>query len=182
MDIVHMFLLLAAVSLAHRGLLTGPSCDDDFGSSGTALDIPDPSISWYFRHYLDCTHRAVWSKFVNPRADFKFYVGIGIPTSERFAHVRADALIVGPDLPTLTGEDLASLPGDIRNDPVLAENPRGYIFRSPEDQSTCNHLGRVMQKHCTVVDGRCNHRILHDLGGVSGVGCGNFGRSVLGCV
>ena len=130
-------LLLLQRSAAHRGLLTAMSCDDDFGSSRTALSIPDPSISWAFKHYLDCTHRAIWMKFVNPRPDFKFYVGVGIPPRERFAHVRADALIVGPGLPQLSDDDLALVLADVRNDPVLASNPGGLLFRGPADQSTC---------------------------------------------
>ena len=94
---------------AHRSLLTKPSCDGDFGSSTEALAIPDPSISWAFSHFADCSRRAVWLSFVNPSDDFLFYVGVGVPTVERYAELRADALIVGPGLPELSAADLASL-------------------------------------------------------------------------
>merc|ERR1719253_2070827 len=88
-------LLFTWLGIAHRGVLTRSSCDDDFGSSSTALPIPDPSISWSFKHYLDCTHRAVWMKFTNPSADFKFYVGVGVPPVQRFEALRADTVIIG---------------------------------------------------------------------------------------
>ena len=98
--------LLCAITSAHRGLLTGPSCDDDFGTSATALPIPDATISWAFKHYLDCTHRVVWAKFANPAANSNFYVGVGVPPIQRQAATRADALIIGPGLPTLSDADM----------------------------------------------------------------------------
>ena len=151
---------LAALPLvaAHRGLLTKPSCDDDFGSSSTALVIPDPSISWAFKHYLDCTHRSVWSKFTNDMSvNRMFYVGVGIPPKERFGHVRADALIIGPGLPELTDDEWNYIPNDIKSDPIWnANGKKAYLFKSPEDQSSCAHLGVVMQQHCTVKNGRCD--------------------------
>ena len=121
-----------ALSSAHRGLLSRPSCNSDFGTSALALPVPDATISWAFQHYLDCTHRAVWSKFVNPSPGFKFYVGVGSPPVSRQSLLRADAVIIGtvcekvnplrtsakhlinpligPDLPELSGEDLTYLP------------------------------------------------------------------------
>ena len=59
-------LLLVAPALAHRGLITRASCDLDWASSAKALPIPDASISWSFKHYFDCSERAVWMKFQNP--------------------------------------------------------------------------------------------------------------------
>merc|ERR1719183_3209746 len=82
-------------SSGHRGLLTRGSCDNDFGSSLQALHVPDASISWAFKHYFDCSQRAVWARFKNPAANFKFYVGAGIPPVNRMDGLRADALIIG---------------------------------------------------------------------------------------
>ena len=139
----------------HRPLLNKASCDSDFATSGAALSIPDPTISWSFKHYADCTSRALWMSFKNPSAGFRFYVGVGVPTQERFADLRADALIVGPGLPALTAEELSYLPDDIREDPIL-KNSGAVLHRSPEDQSNCNHLGATMQRSSTIRNGRCD--------------------------
>ena len=143
---------------AHRPLTTKSSCDDDYGTSETALPVPDPTISWAFKHYVDCTHRAVWSSFVNPSPNFQFYVGVGVPPVERFEDVRANALIIGPGLPQLSEEEMASLPEEVRTDPVWTTTPNvgAYYHISPADQSTCDHLGTVMQGESTVRDGRCD--------------------------
>lgn len=154
---------------AHRPLLQRPSCDGDFSSVSSALVIPDPEISWSFKHYADCTSRAIWMAFTNPSEDFRFYVGIGVPTQPRFADLRADALIAGPGLPALSADDLASLPAAVRDEYAALEashaaengpsDPRGFgalLHRSPADQSSCAHLGAVMQRSSTVREGRCD--------------------------
>eukprot|EP00567_Pseudictyota_dubia_P015153 CAMPEP_0197438660 /NCGR_PEP_ID=MMETSP1175-20131217/5586_1 /TAXON_ID=1003142 /ORGANISM="Triceratium dubium, Strain CCMP147" /LENGTH=190 /DNA_ID=CAMNT_0042968431 /DNA_START=30 /DNA_END=598 /DNA_ORIENTATION=- len=153
-----LFFTAQNVVHAHRPLTTSPSCDDDYGTLETALPIPDPTISWSFKHYADCSHRAVWSSFVNPSADFQFYVGVGTPPVERFEDVRANALIIGPELPSLSDEEMASLPEEIRTDPVWTATPNigAYYHVSPADQSTCNHLGAVMRNTTTVRNGRCD--------------------------
>jgi len=144
-------------TFSHRGLLQRSSCDNDFGNSSTALVIPDASISWYLSHYLDCTHRAVWTRFVSSGSNFKFYVGLGTPTRSRFGGLRANALIVGPGLPQLSAQDLASLPSEVRNDPVVSSSSMGAILhRSPANQGTCDHMGAVMKGETSVVNGRCN--------------------------
>ena len=153
--------LLCLVCTAHRGLLNGPgSCDEDFGTSSEALSMPDASISWSFKHYFDCTRRAVWARFKNPKADFRFYVGVGIPPLSRQAHVRASALIVGPGLPKLTKDEFDALPSAVSSDPIFSGDTSSILgalmFQSPQDQSTCSHLGRVMKQHTSVVNGRCN--------------------------
>jgi len=143
--------------VAHRPATEGPSCDEDYGSSTTALPLTDPTISWSFKHYLDCTHRAVWIEFGNTSPNQRFYVGVGIPTQDRFAAVRANALIIGPGLPTLTADEWSQIPEDVQNDPVWNGNNIGAYFNaSPEDQSTCDHLGTVMKEASSVVDGRCD--------------------------
>lgn len=150
-------LLFLPLIPAHRGVLTRPSCDDDFGSSTTALPIPDASISWAFQHYFDCTNRALWMSFDNPSSNFSFYVGVGIPTLDRFAYIRADALIVGPGLPALETEVLEGLPDEVKNDPILTTPGFGaYFHQGPQDQSTCDHLGTVMAQESTVFNGRCD--------------------------
>lgn len=140
----------------HRGALTRSSCDNDFGSSAAALAISDPTISWSFSHYVDCTQRAVWMKFTNPSADFKFYVGVGIPPMPRFKDLLADAVIIGPGLPQLSEAEQASLPAEVRNDPAWSSDMGAIIRRSPADQSTCAHLGQTMTNSSSIVDDRCN--------------------------
>lgn len=145
--------------VAHRPAVNGPgSCDNDYGSSSTALPLADPLISWSFKHYLDCTHRAVWMETVNPNPNQPFYVGVGIPPVDRQSEVRADALVIGPGLPALTDAEWALIPEQVRNDPVWrsGDNMGAYFHQSPQDQSTCDHLGTVMQESSTVVDGRCD--------------------------
>lgn len=146
--------LLAAS--AHRPLLTKPSCDGDFSTSDTAANVPDPTISWATQHYADCTSRALWFSFVNPFADFLFYVGVGVPVQERFADLRADALIIGPGLPNLTPEELSYLPKEIRDDPAMMKGNGGILHKAPADQSTCAHLGKTMTEASSIKNGRCD--------------------------
>ena len=117
-------------------------------------------MSWAFKHYFDCSRRAVWVQFKNPAVNFKFYIGAGIPPVKRMARLRADALIVGPGLPQLSADEVKALPPAVLNDPVMSKNRRkkmgAVLLRSPRDQSTCAHLGTVMQRHSKVVNGRCD--------------------------
>ena len=85
-------------------------------------------------------------------------MGVGIPPAERFADVRANALVIGPGLPTLDEDLFNSLPDEIRNDPVWTGSfdVGAYYHVAPEDQSTCNHLGTVMTRDSSVKNGRCN--------------------------
>ncbi|CAB9519826.1 Domain of unknown function (DUF305) [Seminavis robusta] len=154
------FNLLVGTTLvsAHRPATTRASCDEDYGSSATAMPLADPTISWAFKHYLDCTHRAVWIEVTNETPNQPFYVGVGIPTQDRFADVRADALIIGPGLPQLTADEWEQVPLEVRNDPVWnsGSNIGAYFQSSPQDQSTCDHLGTVMRRASRVVGGRCD--------------------------
>ena len=149
-----IFASIITIALAHRRATTAPSCDGDFGSSATALPIPRADISWSVKHYVDCTHRAVWMRALAPTADFMFYVGVGIPPTERHADLRTDALVMGADLPALTASELAAIPAEVREDGAFV--PNGYLHRSPADQSSCAHLGTVMTRSSTVLDGRCD--------------------------
>ena len=139
---------------AHRRATTRPSCDGDFGSSDAALPVPRADISWSAKHYMDCTHRAVWMRLTSPAAGFKFYVGVGIPPTARHSDLRADALVLGADLPALTADELAAVPDAVKADPAFV--PNGYLHASPADQSTCAHLDAVMSRASTVRDGRCD--------------------------
>ena len=153
-------LLLSAVltgTWAHRPAITKPSCGNDFASSDTALKLLDPTISWAFNHYVDCVSRTTWVEFDNAAADSMFYVGVLVPDIERFADVRADAVIIGPGLPPLTAEEMALLPVDVKASPVWnGESVGAILHRSPADQSTCSHLGTVMTQSSTVRNGRCD--------------------------
>ncbi|CAE8679380.1 unnamed protein product [Polarella glacialis] len=133
------------------------SCDSDFGSSKTAMVLSDASISWSFKHYLDCSNRAIWARWINPAENSTFYVGVGTPPMPRFAALRADALIIGPGLPALSAATKLLLPAEVLSDPVWNITGIGAIFhRSPQDQSTCGHLGAVMANASTVKNGRCD--------------------------
>jgi hypothetical protein len=149
---------LIALTVAHRGVLTKPSCGSDFGSSATSLNIPDPTISTSMKHWADCSKRGVWIHFRNRAAGDTFYVGVGVPTKERFVSLRANALIIGPSLPTLSQADFASLPPEIRSDPLLNSmgNISAVLHSAPADQSTCAHLGPTMARNSKVVNGRCD--------------------------
>ena len=96
----------------------------------------------------------------NPAANFTFYVGAGVPPVKRMSQLRADAIIIGPGLPKLSADEIKTLPTAVRDDPIFsgdnANKLGAIIFRSPKDQSTCAHLGTVMQKHSKVVNGRCD--------------------------
>ncbi|CAE7278670.1 unnamed protein product [Symbiodinium natans] len=86
-----------------------------------------------------------------------FYIGVGIPPQARFADLRADAVLIGPGLPALSSADRALIPPEVLADPVWNIAGVGAILRrSPADQSTCAHLGEVMQRSSSVVNGRCN--------------------------
>lgn len=155
-----IFAFLAALlplTMAHRPATTKRSCNGDYGSSATTLSVADPTISWSFSHYLDCTHCSVWITFENEMPDQRFYVGVGIPPQDRFAATRLDALIIGPGLPLLTAEEWSRVLEGFCNYPVWnTDGIRAYFHASPKDQSTCNHLGIIMEDASTVVDGRCD--------------------------
>ena len=89
-----------------------------------------------------------------PSNGFPFYVGVGIPTKDRFSELRADALVMGDDLPELTAAELAAIPDEVKDDPVFV--PRGYLHASPEDQATCAHLDAVMTRASRIRNGRCD--------------------------
>ena len=93
--------------------------------------------------------------FTNPSSGFPFYVGVGIPTLSRFATLRAGALIVGPGLPALSENELAVLPLEVRQDPA-GIGVGGLLHQSPDDQSTCDHLGPTMKRSSRVRNGRCD--------------------------
>eukprot|EP00429_Kryptoperidinium_foliaceum_P002238 CAMPEP_0176006934 /NCGR_PEP_ID=MMETSP0120_2-20121206/2975_1 /TAXON_ID=160619 /ORGANISM="Kryptoperidinium foliaceum, Strain CCMP 1326" /LENGTH=158 /DNA_ID=CAMNT_0017339683 /DNA_START=311 /DNA_END=784 /DNA_ORIENTATION=- len=132
---------------SHRPAIQGGnSCGDDFGSSADALSLPDPSIRWSFRHYLDCTHQAVWINFESSEPEQIFSVSVGVPSQDRFADIRANALIIGRGLPPLSDDDWFSLPEQVQNDTLWEENPEyGALYlRSPQDRSKCDHVGPYM--------------------------------------
>lgn len=153
------FLLASALTgtWAHRPATTKPSCRSDFSSADAALKLLDPTISWAFNHYVDCVNRATWIKFDNAAADSMFYVGVLVPSVARFDDVHADALVIGPGLPALTDEEMALVPEDVKASPIWHDESVGAILhRSPEDQSTCSHLGTVMTRSSTVRNRRCD--------------------------
>lgn len=134
----------AVVASAHRPALTRPSCSPDFGSSRAALDIDGVTVSWSFKHYLDCSSRAVWMKFRNPSPDFLFYVGVGIPPVPRFADLRADVLVVGPGLMEYDEPELRSLgvPAEVLREAffVVQKSVRRDLLHSPDVISATNAI------------------------------------------
>lgn len=170
MKLILSSILIFSLSLsppvfAHRPLLSRPSCDNDFSSPDTALLIPDPTISWSFKHFADCSARALWMSFINPEENFIFYVGSGVPTESRFADLRVDGIIIGPGLPELSDDDKKYLEStasevkkhyDILSTTTSDAKYGALLFRSPVDQSSCAHLGPTMTRSSEVRNGRCD--------------------------
>ena len=128
----------------------------DYGSSETALQIIDASISWGYNYYLDCTNRAVWSTFQNPSKDFSLYFGVLTPKLDRFNDVRADAMLIGPGFPSLTDEEWAKVPDAVKEDPIWNDETVGaLLFEGASDVSNCTFLGMIMQFASEVEEGRC---------------------------
>lgn len=146
--------LLATASVdAHRALLEGPSCFDDFKSSHAALRVEDPSISWYFDHYFDCRSRAVWLNVL--ANETSFYFGAAVTILERFQDVRASAVVIGPDLGPLSSEQISRIPGAVLQDDVF-DASSALLLEAPQDQSTCNHIGATLRElYATVENNRC---------------------------
>jgi len=147
-----------SITKAHRPATTKPSCGVDYGSSEDALTLLDPTMSWSFKHYADCTNRGTWISFENTGgADSSFYVGVLVPVIDRFRDVRPNALLIGPGLPSLNDEEWNIVPEEVQADPVWGNAEYGAILlQSPEDQTTCDHLGTVMSEASTVRNGRCD--------------------------
>jgi hypothetical protein len=144
--------------LSHGPATSKPSCGVDYGSSLEALHIVDPTISWSFQHYSDCTNRGVWISFDNHSVNASFYVGVRIPNIDRFSDVRMDALLIGPGLAILTEEEWSVVPKEIKEDTVWDDSANGaLLLQSPNDQSTCNHLATVTSKESHVNNGRCDY-------------------------
>ena len=91
-----------------------------------------------------------------PSAGFEYYVGVGIPPTERHASLRADAVVIGASLPALTAAELAAIPDAVKADEAFV--PNGYLHASPADQSSCAHLDDVMRDASTAASDRAFSR------------------------
>mmetsp|Transcript_17243 Transcript_17243/g.22002 ORF Transcript_17243/g.22002 Transcript_17243/m.22002 type:complete len:692 (+) Transcript_17243:150-2225(+) len=140
------------VAMAHRTLPDGVTCGNQFNSSSTALVIPNTAISWASYRIMTCDEPNTWyeGSFIEGQV-IKFTVGV--PRLERFAHVRMNVVITGPNLPLLSTLEKAEIPQAILDE--IGGNG-AVLFEAPEDQSTCVHLtSQEMQFASEVVGSRC---------------------------
>eukprot|EP00957_Ditylum_brightwellii_P157736 12005967-Ditylum_brightwellii.AAC.1 len=137
----------------HRSLPTGVTCGSQFSSPNTPLVIPNPKISWANYAIYTCEHPISWYEAVGDKDDeFKFT--ITVPVIKRFENVRMTAIIIGEGLPALESE--GNIPQEV-SQYILDNNLGGVVFKSPKDQSSCDHItSPEMKSETSIVDSRCN--------------------------
>jgi plastocyanin len=152
---VAAWLVLVGLAAGHRSLPSGVTCGNQFASSSTALEVPNPAISWASYRILTCDAPVFWLKAQDVSVGQNLSFTITAPVIGRFAGVRVSVLVIGPGLSNLSGTEQSQVPAD-----VLADIPDGEgaaLFTSPEDQSSCAHLGSDMMTMASdVSDGRCH--------------------------
>lgn len=145
--------LLVVAAKAHRSLPSGITCGPQFSSPETALTIPNPEISWANYAIYTCEHPVNWLEAVVV-AEQKMKFTVTVPVINRFVDVKMSTVFIGPGLPTLS-ED-SGIPNSVMQ--YATDNDMGgVIFKSPQNQSTCEHLtSQIMIDSTTVKDGRCH--------------------------
>jgi len=146
---------LIATTSAHRSLPSGITCGPQFSSPDTPLTIPNPTMSWANYGIYTCENPVNWLE-ATADADQELKFTITIPAIDRFADVRMSTVFIGPGLPTLLPAQNTGVPTSVLQ--YAADNAMGgMVFKSPQDQSTCDHLtSPTMIDASTVKDGRCN--------------------------
>jgi len=147
--------LLIVTTMAHRSLPSGITCGPQFSSPDTPLTIPNPTISWSNDGIYTCDNPINWLEAAAD-ADQELKFTITVPVIDRFVDVRMSAVFIGPGLPTLLASQNTGVPNSVLQ--YAADNAMGgMVFKSPQDQSTCNHLtSQIMIDASTVKDGRCH--------------------------
>jgi len=137
---------------AHRSLPPAITCGEQFSSPDSPLVIPNPEISWANYGMYTCEYPVSWFEAAaEENQELKFTVTV--PVLERFKNVRMTVVIIGPGLQDLPDDD--NMPDSVKE---YAKNNAlgGVIYKSPIDQSTCDHLtSPEMIKESTVIDDRC---------------------------
>ena len=142
---------------AHRSLPQGVTCGSQFNSSDTALTVPNPAVSWASYRIFTCDEPVFWLEAEAVEGGQTLHFTATVPVLDRFAGARITAALIGPGLPALTTDtDTSNVPQDVVT--YAEENGHGVsIYKSPEDQSTCDHLqSEAMSAESEVVDGRCH--------------------------
>lgn len=149
------FILLATLlksSSAHRSLPGAITCGPQFGSPDTPLVIPNTKISWANYGIYTCEDPITWFE-ADADEDQELKFTVTVPVLDRFEDVRMTVVIIGPGLPTLPNDD--NVPNSVRKY-AGDNNFGGLIYKSPLNQSTCDHLtSPEMIKESFVEDGRC---------------------------
>merc|ERR1740123_2813239 len=147
-----VLLAVAGLAATHRSLPPGVTCGNQFSSAATALEVPNPEISWASYRITTCDKPVFWLKAANAKEKQPLFMTVVVPLIERFADVRISVLVIGPGLPELSSDEMAKVPAE-----VLAQIPSGEgaaLLESPEDQRSCSHLGEVMSEHSDIKDDR----------------------------
>lgn len=155
---VYMFCMYSVIwdtIHGHRPLPDGITCGEQFSDSTSALNIPDPSISWAAHRLITCDEPVFWLKATfTDLEDIMFTAGV--PIIERFADVQVNLVIIGPELPPLNTS--AYIPSEIREGIEPGEG--ALLIEAPEDQSECNYVMSeelsaevdVQEERCTFVE------------------------------
>lgn len=138
---------------AHRSLPSGITCGSQFASPNSPLVIPNPKISWANYALFTCEHPIAWYEAQGTK-DQEFKFTLTVPVIDRFKDVRMTTVIIGDGLPAVPQG--SNIPEDVSK--YISDNNLGaVVYKSPVDQSTCNHLtSQEMAKESTVKDGRCH--------------------------
>eukprot|EP00747_Dinoflagellata_sp_TGD_P031297 gnl/TRDRNA2_/TRDRNA2_135190_c0_seq1.p1 gnl/TRDRNA2_/TRDRNA2_135190_c0~~gnl/TRDRNA2_/TRDRNA2_135190_c0_seq1.p1 ORF type:complete len:370 (-),score=50.92 gnl/TRDRNA2_/TRDRNA2_135190_c0_seq1:496-1605(-) len=137
-----IWLVLTVLSAnGHRPAHTGVTCGKQFSTPDSALHVHDIEIEWAGSRTVTCDNPMLWVTYDVPESMVgkNLYLSAGgvhtnsNPEASRYAHLRMDAVLLGPGMPALNRSEL---PAHVS---VPEEFQTGKIFRSPADQSTCAH-------------------------------------------
>jgi len=148
--IVVLLGLLTIRIKGHRSLPSGILCGSQFSSPDSALEIPNPKISWASYGIYTCDDPVMWfDAYADENQELHFTALV--PVIERFEGSRMSVAIIGPGLGVFPDDAPSFL-----KEYATEKNIGGVIHKSPEDQSTCDHLKSVMIQHSDILDDRCH--------------------------
>jgi len=147
--------LSVSLVASHRSLPPGVTCGNQFSTSSTALEVPNPRISWAAYRILTCDAPLFWVAAPNVDVGQNLFFTVTVPVIERFAPARVHVLVIGPGLPRLSAEDEALLHPDAVA--AIGANEGAVLYTSPEDQSSCAHVhSDEMSGGSDVMNSRCH--------------------------
>jgi len=148
-----LFEIIAKKTRAHRSLPGAITCGSQFSSPDSPLVIPNPKISWANYGMYTCEYPVSWFE-AEADEDQELKFTVTVPVLDRFKGVRMTVVIIGPGLPPIP-DNCKNMPDSVRK---YAEdnNFGGVIFKSPVDQSTCDHLtSPEIISETSIKDERC---------------------------